>query len=212
LSATRLCRETNHARRDPLGPKISTSLNEKLGYHEVPRGPIWDKIERVSLVKDLAQRIELVLLTPAYLRGEPVDLGFEDPHGFLDGADDVIALRLADLEANPRVAPWLLRAIVDRETRAAVGFIGFHGAPDPRGMVEVGYEVLPAFRRRWYAREALAVIEVFAAREGVRVVRASVSPENTASSALLERARYIHVGEQIDEIDGRELVYEKMMA
>jgi len=187
------------------------ALNEKLGYHEVRRGPIWDEIERVSLVKYLAQRIELVLLTPAYLRGEPVDLGFEDPHGFLVGADYVIALRLADVEANPRIAPWLLRAIVDRETSAAVGFIGFHGAPDPRGMVEVGYEVLPAFRRRGYAREALVIMEVFAAREGARVVRASVSPENTASIALIERGGYIHVGEQIDEIDVRELVYEKMM-
>ncbi len=169
-------------------------------------------IERVSLVKDLAQRIELVLLTPAYMRGERVDLGFEDTHGFLAGADDLIKLRLADLEANPRVAPWLLRAIVDRDTRAAVGFIGFHGAPDPRGMVEVGYVVLPAFRRRGYAREALAVIEAFAAREGVRVVRASVSPGNMASLALIERGGYVHVGEQIDEIDGLELVYEKTIA
>ena len=170
------------------------------------------EIERVSLVKDLAQRIELVLLTPAYLRGEGVDLGFEDTHGFLADADDLIKLRLADLEANPRVTPWLLRAIVDRETRAAVGFIGFHGAPDPRGMVEVGYEVLPAFRRRGYAREALAVIEAFAARQGARVVRASVSPGNMASIALIERGGYVHVGEQIDEIDGRELVYEKMIS
>ena len=76
-------------------------------------------------------------------------------------------------------------------------------------MVEVGYEVLPAFRRRGYAREALAIIEAFAAREGARVVRASVSPENAASIALIERAGYLHVGEQIDEIDGRELVYER---
>jgi len=153
----------------------------------------------------------LLSAAPAYMRGERVDLGFEDTHGFLAGADDLIKLRLADLEANPRIAPWLLRAIVDRDARAAVGFIGFHGAPDPRGMVEVGYEVLPAFRRRGYAREALAVIEAFAAREGARVVRASVSPGNMASLSLIERGRYVHVGEQIDEIDGRELVYEKMM-
>ena len=180
----------------------------------VRRGSIWDKIEHVSLVKGPkpTQRIDLVLLTPAYLRGEPVDLGFEDTHGFLAGADDLIELRLADLEANPRIAPWLLQAIVDRDTRAAVGFIGFHGPPDPRGMVEVGYEILPEFRRRGYAREALAAVEAFAARERTRVVRASVSPRNTASIVLIECSGYVHVGEQIDEIDGRELVYEKMIA
>jgi hypothetical protein len=29
------------------------ALNEKLGYGEVRRGPIWDKVVRVSLVKNL---------------------------------------------------------------------------------------------------------------------------------------------------------------
>lgn len=29
-------------------------LNLKLGYREIRRGPIWDEIERISLVKDLA--------------------------------------------------------------------------------------------------------------------------------------------------------------
>ena len=28
-------------------------LNRKMGYREIRRGPIWDEIERVSLVKDL---------------------------------------------------------------------------------------------------------------------------------------------------------------
>ena len=28
-------------------------LNLKMGYREVRRGPIWDEVERVSLVKDL---------------------------------------------------------------------------------------------------------------------------------------------------------------
>ncbi len=29
-------------------------LNHKLGYREIRRGPIWDEIVRVSLVKDLS--------------------------------------------------------------------------------------------------------------------------------------------------------------
>jgi len=31
-------------------------MNLKLGYHEVRRGPIWDEIFRVSLIKRLDQR------------------------------------------------------------------------------------------------------------------------------------------------------------
>jgi hypothetical protein len=30
------------------------ALNKKLGYHEIRRGPIWDEIVRVSLIKSLA--------------------------------------------------------------------------------------------------------------------------------------------------------------
>jgi ribosomal-protein-alanine N-acetyltransferase len=38
--------------------------------------------------------------------------------------------------------------MVDAERGVAVGRAGFHGPPDADGMVEVGYAVDPAFRRR----------------------------------------------------------------
>jgi RimJ/RimL family protein N-acetyltransferase len=162
-------------------------------------------------------RLELPLLGPTFLASwlarEPLpDLGFFDPAGFLVGAEDVVGLRLQQLEADPRVGPWLLRALVLRDERIAVGFIGFHDAPDERGMVEIGYEVLPQFRRRGYASEAVVALIAWAARQGVRTVRASVSPDNRASLALIARQGFVQVGEQIDEVDGLELVFEKALA
>jgi RimJ/RimL family protein N-acetyltransferase len=42
----------------------------------------------------------------------------------------------------------------------------------------------------------------------VRTLRATGSPENHASLALLRRAGFLHVGEQQDPEDGLELIYQ----
>ena len=77
-------------------------------------------------------------------------------------------------------------------------------------MVEVGYAIDPAYRRRGYARAALAALLDRATREpAVRTVRASVRPDNLASRALVESFGFIPVGQQWDDEDGLETVYER---
>jgi GNAT superfamily N-acetyltransferase len=98
-----------------------------------------------------------------------------------------------------------------RGTReVAVGHAGFHGPPDEAGMVEIGYVVVPEYRRRGYARAALTeLLRRAAADPSVSVVRATVAPDNVASLATLAPFGFTHVGEQWDEEDGRELIYER---
>jgi RimJ/RimL family protein N-acetyltransferase len=43
---------------------------------------------------------------------------------------------------------------------------------------------------------------------GVRTLRATFTPDNDESRAIIERAGFVQVGEQIDEEDGLELIYE----
>ncbi len=43
----------------------------------------------------------------------------------------------------------------------------------------------------------------------VRTVRASVSPDNAGSLATIAPYGFIQVGEQMDEIDGLELIFER---
>jgi RimJ/RimL family protein N-acetyltransferase len=160
------------------------------------------------------ERLELVILGPAFLdswlaRRETPELGFRDPEGFLAAAEDLVRLRFDELTAAPQIAPWLVRAIVLRAKRIAIGTIGFHAAPDARGMVELGYEIVPTFRGRGYALEAAAGIVRWAADSGAQIIRASVSPDNLASLAVIARLGLAHVGEQLDAEDGRELVFEK---
>jgi RimJ/RimL family protein N-acetyltransferase len=76
-------------------------------------------------------------------------------------------------------------------------------------MVEVGYSIDPQFRRQGYARAALLVLLDRAGREpGVTTVRASISPGNVASRDLVLAHGFVQVGQQQDDEDGLELVYE----
>lgn len=121
--------------------------------------------------------------------------------------------RIAQIEADPASADWLVRVVVSVPEGAAVGHAGFHGPPDERGMVEVGYSVVPEFRRRGYAKAMVRELLARAAAEPqVAVVRASISPDNEASLATVAGFGFTRVGEQWDEEDGWELLFELSVA
>lgn len=146
------------------------------------------------------------------LTGAAELIEFPLPAGWPDARDDfVLGLRRDQLRADPTELPWLLRAMVRRQpVPTMVGRIGFHAPPDRNGMVEIGYTVLAAYRRQGYAREAVtALLGWAAAQPGVRRLRASVGPDNTASRALLGSLGFVQIGTQWDDRDGEELVLER---
>jgi RimJ/RimL family protein N-acetyltransferase len=117
--------------------------------------------------------------------------------------------RSKQVEEDPASAAWVTGVIWDERHQMAVGRAGYHGPPDPSGMVEIGYAVDPAYRRRGYARAALAALLQRAAREPqVRTVRVSISPDNVASYRLASQYGFTAVGEQWDDEDGLEIIYE----
>ena len=117
--------------------------------------------------------------------------------------------RAHQIVEEPASAAWITGIVWDPDRRLAVGRAGYHGPPDDDGMVEVGYSIDPQFRRQGYARAALrALLERAAGEPGVRTVRASVSPGNLASLGLVRSKGFVAVGEQIDDEDGLEIIYE----
>jgi RimJ/RimL family protein N-acetyltransferase len=110
---------------------------------------------------------------------------------------------------SPQDLPWVTGVLRDADTAETVGKAGFHAAPSADGMVEVGYAVDPAHRRRGYARAALeALIERAEADPRVRTLRATISPDNAPSLGLVAQYAFVEVGEQWDDEDGLEIIYE----
>ena len=139
-------------------------------------------------------------------RVSPVRLG-----PYLAGPDwaSVWRMRYEQVLADPGSAAWVTGVVWDDDRGLAVGRAGFHGPPDAAGTVEIGYRVDPAHRRRGYARAALEALLARAAREpAVERVRGTISPDNVASLALASQYGFQRVGEQWDEEDGLEIIYE----
>jgi ribosomal-protein-alanine N-acetyltransferase len=152
----------------------------------------------------------LVSLRYGDLASASTQAGIPLPEYFTGERDVALwRMRLADIAANPEAEGWIARAAVDVPGGFVVGHAGFHGPPNEDGMVEVGYTVVPEYRRRGYARAMLAALLQRAASEpGVRVVRASISPDNAASLATIAGFGFQPAGEQWDEEDGLELIFE----
>jgi RimJ/RimL family protein N-acetyltransferase len=118
-------------------------------------------------------------------------------------------MRSEQYDQDPASAAWVTGIVWDERQSLAVGAAGFHGPPDNSGMVEIGYRIDPAHRRRGYARAALETLLARAAREpDVHHVRVSIGPDNLPSSSLALQYGFRQIGEQWDDEDGLELVYE----
>ena len=135
---------------------------------------------------------------------------------------------LAQLDATQRaeVSPaWLARletateadavwtfgfTVLDRSTDAAVGQCAFKGPPDGENAVEIAYGISPEHQDRGYATEAAQALVAFAFESGkVRVVRAHTFREQNASTRVLTKCGFRHVGEVIDPEDGLVWRWEK---
>lgn len=170
-----------------------------------------------------SQRLELIPMAPLFLqaslRGDAAaagaELSIEVPPWWPD-VPDVLELRLAQLETDASLQPWLLRAMVLRDDRRMIGHIGFHTAPDPEylrewstGAVEFGFTVFEPFRRQGFASEAAKALMGWAAQEhGVARFVVSIRPDNVASQRLAAGLGFVRIGSAMDDADGEEDILE----
>jgi RimJ/RimL family protein N-acetyltransferase len=175
--------------------------------------------EAVAVAPIRTERFELVsmslrfmqLLVARDLEAAEIEIDAIVPANMPDTLDNFLQFRIADLSIDPEAQPWLGRAIVQTEasgTRRIIGSCGFHAPPGPDGRVEVGYRVEPGFRRQGVATECVHALFDWAHEQGVDRFRASVSPGNVPSLAIITGLGFTQVGIQIDDIDGEELVFD----
>jgi RimJ/RimL family protein N-acetyltransferase len=173
-----------------------------------------------------SRRLDLIPLIPAVLRaglaGNQSEAG--ELLGIATPADweisrYAIESRLSQLEANPGLQPWLIKAICLRDQGIMVGHIGFHTEPGAEylselspGGVEFGFGVLEPWRRRGIAMEASEALMRWA-RDVHHVKRfvLSISPDNLPSLGLAAKLGFRKIGSHIDERDGPENIFEKMV-
>lgn len=165
---------------------------------------------QVSLVQ--VSRTAMAALMAGDLDGAAAESGLAFPPDLAAGRMlGVWARRYHQIGDDPSSAEWVTRAVLSGG--AVVGAAGFHGPPDERGMVEVGYGVAEEYRRQGYAKAILAaLVRQATAERAVTVLRATISPDNAASLATVAAFGLVHLGEQWDDEDGLELIYELPVA
>lgn len=172
----------------------------------------------------LTPRLELVPLAPtvitALLDGAAGAVGLSAPADWPDVHDaGFLRGRRSQMESDPTIAQWVRGVVLTASTaiRVLAGHAGFHGppgvnGPGTAGALEVGYTIFPAQRGRGYATEAIEALIAWAAREhDVRHFYASVAPDNAPSLAVIARLGFTRCGEQWDDEDGLELVFERYL-
>ncbi len=117
---------------------------------------------------------------------------------------DLSAAWMAQLRAAPSADPWTLGfAVVELASNTVVGTVGFKGPPDADGTVEVAYGIVPACQGQGYATEAAEAAIAFAQADArVRRVIAHTLPMASASTRVLTKLGFTHVGDVVDPDDG----------
>ena len=145
-----------------------------------------------------------------------VPMTLEEVRAWVDAMDpsekaELSADWLARLHASTSADPWTHGfSLVLRDSDIVVGKSGFKGPPAADGTVEIAYGVVPDYQGKGYATEAAQALVAFAFSSGrVRVVRAHTLPEPNASTRVLTKCGFRHIGEVIDPEDGLVWRWEK---
>ena len=132
----------------------------------------------------------------------------------LMSADDRAELSaewLALLQSADTDSPWITGFIIVRKNDGnEVGQCGFKGPPTSDGTVEIAYGIATEMQGRGYATEAARALTSFAFQhKEVQLVLAHTLPEQNASTRILTKCGFDHVGEIIDPEDGLVWRWEK---
>ena len=129
-------------------------------------------------------------------------------------SDEVSPVWLELLRVATVADPWTLGfAIVHRADGCVIGSAGFKGPPDDDGVVEIAYGIAPGYQGRGYATEAAAALVSFALeRVDVRTIRAHTLPEPNASTHVLAKCGFQHLGEVTDPEDGQVWRWERAVS
>ncbi|MFF7369216.1 GNAT family N-acetyltransferase [Streptomyces tricolor] len=183
------------------GPEPWPTLLWATGRGELPgRAPVTDWTWYNNLVLP-AGRVTLTGIRPA--AADDLRLGGTGGFDWLDdgpyeGTRQACSHLMKAYETGVHRPEFGVFALVRAEDGRAIGGMGFHGAPDEEGRVEIGYDLVTGARGHGYATEALRTLTAWAlAREDVDTVIATVERDNLPSQRVVTRAGFVRAS--VDE-------------
>lgn len=169
------------------------------------------------------ERLELTVLgadcAEALLRGDAARLlaltgaRFPEPVGPPPLMGDFLPFLRDRLHAHPDEAGWWSWLAVQRDTREAVGSLGWAGRPNDEGQVMLGYSLYPPFQGKGFALEASRALMAWAFEHPeVTAVRATVPTWHARSIHVAERLGMQRVGTGYDPEAGEIIIFERRAA
>ncbi|KOR26685.1 GNAT family N-acetyltransferase [Clostridium sp. L74] len=102
---------------------------------------------------------------------------------------DILPIINNSLEKSKRPTGFETWMIVDKNSKKIIGDIGFHGIPNEKGEVEVGFGLVKHERGKGFGFESLkAIMNWLNFQENVKVIKAECLITNKPSARILEKA------------------------
>ena len=140
---------------------------------------------------------------------EPKWDGFSNPFKHLIEGPSPLSFRIPRVKKVPAFAEIGLILAIERESNSIIGSAGFHDFPDQNGMIEIGFGIVPDKQNKGFGKELLhGMWKMICEKPDVKVLRFTVSPTNSPSLHIIKQIGFIEIGEQIDDEDGVELIFE----
>ncbi|WAH38566.1 GNAT family N-acetyltransferase [Alicyclobacillus dauci] len=112
----------------------------------------------------------------------------------------VLPSKLMELREDPSRGVWS-GIIIHVGDNIIIGSMGFKAPPDREGIVEIGYDIIPAYQSQGYATEmAKALIAWAFEQPSVRVITAECLPDNWASARVLQKVGMRQVNSSADMV------------
>ena len=155
-------------------------------------------------------RLHLIPATPSLLKAAIKGRGLfaeallaEVPAHWTEFGTGPLQWALDKLTEAPADAGWLTWFPIYKEDNLLIGSGGYKGQPNDAGEVEIGYEIIPAYRGRGLATEmAHALVKRAFSFNAVSKVLAHTLAQPNASTAILIKLGFIHTAEFENEEDG----------
>lgn len=161
--------------------------------------------ERLRLLPLSSSAIDALLTGDAARLRELTGATFPAPVRPPPLTEGVLPMVRERVAADTSQEGWWTWVVVRKDTREAVGSVGFGGGPDGDGAVMVGYATYPNVEGRGYATEAAGALVGWAlGHHDVARVCASMPPDNGAAIRVAQKIGMRLIGtvweEDLDDV------------